>query len=101
MTSSIENAYSLAFMKMISTYDKEIVTMCQFYMGKLPMEMEIGVRRLNFLSKFVTHDNIINHVRDVKTDIDSIALKFNLEVDSEHKRWNHQIWDRFANSIVH
>jgi len=69
MTASIENAYSLAFMKIFSTYNKEIVTMCQFYMGKLPIEMEIGVRRLNFLSKLVTHDNIINHVLDVKTDI--------------------------------
>jgi len=43
--------------------------MCQFYMGKLSMEIEIGVRRLNFLSKIVTHDNIINHVLDVKTDV--------------------------------
>jgi len=76
MTASIENAYSVAFM--------EIVTMCQFYMGKLPMEMEIGVRRLDFLSKFVTHDYIINPVLDVKTDIDNIALKFSLDVSSEH-----------------
>jgi len=39
MTASIENAYSLAFMKIFSTYNKEIVTSCQFYKGKLPMEM--------------------------------------------------------------
>jgi len=66
MTASIENAYSHAFMNIFRTYNKEIVTSCQFYMGKLPMEMEIGVRRLNFLSKLVTHkDNLINRVLDI------------------------------------
>jgi len=70
-------------------------------MGKLPIEMEIGVRRLNFLSEFVTHDNIINHVLDVKTDIDILALKFSLDINSDSKRWNIQMWDHFANRIVH
>jgi len=53
MTASIENAYSLAFMKFFKTYNKTIVTSCQFFMNKLPMNMEIGVRRLNFLSKIL------------------------------------------------
>jgi len=44
---SVEHAYSLAFMKVFKTYDKDVVTECQFYMGKLPMEMEIGVRALS------------------------------------------------------
>jgi len=69
MTASIENAYSHAFMKMFSTYNKEIVTSCQFYMGKLPMERVIGMRQLHFLSKLETHkDNLINHVLDVHLD---------------------------------
>jgi len=45
--------------------------------------MEIGVWRLHFLSKFVTHDNIINHVLDAKSDISIIALKFSLDINSE------------------
>jgi len=49
MTSSIDNAYARAYMKIFKTFDTKIVTECQFYMGKLPMEMEVGVRRLTFL----------------------------------------------------
>jgi len=63
MTASIENAYSHAFMKIGSTDNNEIVTSCQFFMGKLPMENKICVPRLNFLSKLVTHkENLITPV---------------------------------------
>jgi len=73
-------------------------------MAKLPMEMEIGVRQLNFMPKVVTHKNNIyitnqfNYVleSDVNTDLERIAMKFSFDMNSEHKRWNPQM-----NSIVH
>jgi len=84
MTASVENAYSLAFMKIFSTYNKEIVTSCQFYMGKLPMEIEIAVWRLNFLTKLVTlnKNNLINHLLDVNSDVECIASKFSFDMKS-------------------
>jgi len=101
MTASVENAYSLAFMKIFSTCNKEIVTSCQFYMGKLPMEMEIAVRRLNFLTRLTQKNNLINHVLDVNSDIECIASKFSFDVKSDYKQWNHLMWQQFANILVH
>ena len=38
MTAGIENAYSHAYMKIFKTFDKNVVSQCQFYMKKLPMD---------------------------------------------------------------
>jgi len=37
-------------MKIFRTFSIKTVTECQFYMGKVPVEMKAGVRRQNFLS---------------------------------------------------
>ena len=51
MSDSIDNAYSNAYMKIFHTFNKGIIKSCQFNFGHLPMMCEIGVRRLNFLTK--------------------------------------------------
>jgi len=50
MLSSIENAYSQAFMKFLRTFDNK-VEYCQYAMGYLPIKLSIDVRKLFYLSK--------------------------------------------------
>jgi hypothetical protein len=45
---SFENAYNQAFFKIFSTYDKNVVSHCQFYMGYLPIRLILDIRKLTF-----------------------------------------------------
>ena len=46
---SLENAYSQAFMKIFKTFDKNIISICQFNMGYLPIELQLVLKQLKFL----------------------------------------------------
>ena len=47
-------------------------------MNKLPMNMEIGVRRLNFMSNlFTCESNFINQLFKIKDDLVHVAKQFN------------------------
>jgi len=50
MLNSCENAYALAFMKVFRSYDKKIIEQCQYYMGQLPLELQIINRQINFFA---------------------------------------------------
>ena len=42
------------FTKLFSTFDKNIITLCQFYSGALPSSHELDIRTLNFYKKLGT-----------------------------------------------
>ena len=48
LLNSLDNAHAQAFYKIFSTYDKNVIKDCQFYMGCLPIGLNIDVRKLNF-----------------------------------------------------
>ena len=57
---SLENTYSQAFFKIFTTFDKNVVQQCQFYMGLLPIDLLIDLRKLNFLSDIWTNIAEVN-----------------------------------------
>ena len=49
----LDLAYSRAFMKIFSSFDKMVIMQCQYYSGYLPLKQLCDLRRLNFLSNIV------------------------------------------------
>ena len=59
-------------------HNKTIVTSCQHYINKLRMNMEISVRRLNFMSnRFTCYSNFINQLFKIKDNLLHVAKQFN------------------------
>jgi hypothetical protein len=44
----ISYPYNCTYTKLFSTFDKNIIAMCQFYTGQLPLDHKIDLRTLNF-----------------------------------------------------
>ena len=44
----LDSAYNAAFAKLFSSYDKSVISCCQFYCGVLPFSLRIDIRRLQF-----------------------------------------------------
>ena len=54
LLNSLENAYANVFYKIFNSYDKKIITQCQFYTGCLPMHLLLDLRKLTFFAKICT-----------------------------------------------
>lgn len=54
---SLENSYSQLYSKLFHTFNKNIITHCQFYSGQVPVELKIANRRFSFLRKICCMDN--------------------------------------------
>jgi len=74
-------------MKIFKTFNINTVTQCQFYMGKLPIEMEVGVKKLNLLSNLLYCDTVdINQILNIKIKLVSIASKFKFDINDGNSR---------------
>ena len=54
--SSLSYPYNAVFTKLFSTFDKNVITLCQFYCGALPLSHELDIRTLNFYEKLGAED---------------------------------------------
>jgi hypothetical protein len=48
---SVTYPYDMAYIKLVLTFDKEIIQLCQFYLGELPCSHAVDVQTLNFYAK--------------------------------------------------
>jgi len=93
MTSSMDKAYAHAYMKIFKTFIIKTVPECRFYMGNLPIEMEVSVRRLNFLSNLLYCNTVdINQILNMKIELLSIAIKFKFDINDNTHSWKNQMW---------
>ena len=49
--SNMSYPYNSAYMKLFSTFDKNIISLCQFYSEELPLSYAVDLRTLNFYVK--------------------------------------------------
>ena len=49
--SSICYPYNCTYTKLFTTFDKVVITLCQFFSGELPSEYKIDIQTLNFYAK--------------------------------------------------
>ena len=100
MTAGIENAYSHAYMKIFKTFDKNVVSQCQFYMNKLPMELEIALRRLKFLKKVLMFKtNVINHIIGTSQELQIVANKYNCDATDSFEQCKNKMWLNFESRL--
>ena len=67
---------------MFSTFDKNIITLCQFYSGALPSSHELDIRTLNFYEKLDAEDPnpaCVLFKWFGKQEYDSLLTKYNLD----------------------
>jgi hypothetical protein len=48
---SISYPYNATYTKLFSTFDKNIITLCQYYSGELPSSYAVDLRTLNFYTR--------------------------------------------------
>ena len=101
MYNTIEAAYSAAFSKIFSTFDKNIIKQCQFYCSVSPLCNIIDVKRLHFLHGLSTSHNFsMRFLFDIKAKCELIELvKKHGLANANHPRWKHIIWNNFVHSL--
>ncbi len=103
---SLENAYSQAFFKIFATFDKNIIKQCQFYMGLLPIELLIDLRKLNFLNGIwmrildVKDMSSLHHLAKWnELEFELLLAKFGLEPNSKRNSYKPIVYMYFQNSL--
>ena len=101
MYNVLEAAYSAAFSKIFSTFDKEIIKQCQFYCEVLTFSDIIDLRRLNFLKGLKSANNSsINllYYSQAKKELESLLVKHKLSFN-ESRKWKCNMLNNFASSL--
>jgi Reverse transcriptase (RNA-dependent DNA polymerase) len=102
----LSHPYNSAYMKLFSSFDKNVITLCQYYSGQLPLTHLVDCRTLNFYSRI----NISNYCPASilynwfgKQEFYDIALKYGIS-DQDHR---HSIKNKisaefyaYANSLM-
>jgi exonuclease III len=102
MYSTLESAYSAAFAKIFSTFDKDVIRQCQFFCHASPLCDIIDNRRLKFLYSMGKSNNLaIQFLYEVagKAELNNVLRKHSL-LSCSINSWKHSIWDNFCKSQV-
>ena len=104
MLNSCENAYALAFMKVFRSYDKKIIEQCQYYMGKLPLELQIIQRQINFFANVnkSVHNNNCKLISINNDEYVNLCNTYKLSLTAgifSKSRVKHELWSFFANKV--
>ena len=95
----LENAYNQVFFKIFSTYDKDAISHCQSYMGYLPIRLTLDIRKLTFLTRFMSADNhsIINGIHDEEYVL--LCNKYDIPRNGKLINFKYFVWKHFKNII--
>ena len=103
---SLENTYSQAFFIIFTTFDKNVVQQCQFYMGLLPIDLLIELRKLNFLSDIWTNiaevsamSSLHHLARWTDCEFNSLLAKFGLSINSRRNAYKPSVY-RYFQSLL-
>ena len=102
MYNILESAYSAAFSKIFSTYDRSIIRQCMFYCNMSPLCDLIDIRRLNFLFCLKKSNNFSMRFlfeTSGKSELNNLLNKRCIYTENAG-RWKHVIWDNFVNSFA-
>ena len=97
---SLENAYSQAFNKIFKTYDKRIIRECQFFMGYLPIELLLVVRKLNFLTCIgkLRMSSVLCMLHQNDDELYMLCKQYNVAY-SDNACWKKHLWHYFEMSF--
>ena len=99
MLRSLDNAMCQAYYKIFKTFDHTIALQCQFYMGKLPIELKIALRKLSFLYNIKKSDITMFQVLALyNNEYRELCNKYQLDICNP-KTWHVDMWKYFQNVI--
>jgi hypothetical protein len=99
---SLENAYNQSFYKIFKTFDKQSIEYCQYYMGYLPVQLLLNVRKLNFLTK-VNDDNLnvmLALLRKNDNEYSSLCAKYNFPQNLKFFNFKNAMWTYFESQLT-
>jgi len=98
---SISYPYNSVYSKLFSTFDKNIITMCQYYCGELPSTHAVDLQTLNFYVKLSASEsnpaNILFNWFGYQEAID-ILNKYEMDESVAPKNFKQRIRHSFNNS---
>lgn len=101
MYNTLESAYSSAFAKLFSTFDKAVIRQCQYYCHTSPLSDIIDLRILKFLHGMKFCNNMsIQFLFQVSGlhEMNNILNRNSLLTQSSYN-WKNVMWNNFANSV--
>ena len=101
---SLEHSWSRIFMKIFSTFDTNVVKQCQWYGGFMPLSYLLSKRKMGFLLKLATSENmLLNSLFDLNglTEMQEVANKFNIELCLFKDNYVAEINKHFCDEISH
>ena len=91
--------YNSVFMKLFKSFNKNIITLCQFYCRELPLEYLLHSRKLNFYSKLnmaeLSPASLLFKWFG-KQELDAIAAKYNIMPSDYVGEATNKIWTVFT-----
>ena len=97
---SLENAYSQAFTKIFKTFDKNIISICQFNMGYLPIELQLVLKQLKFWIGVKRSGNAtFNFLATLHNDWKTLINKYWENKKFGDKSLKNAVWGLFADKI--
>ena len=98
MFNHLDNSFRQAYFKIFNTFDKHVVNQCMFFMGQLPIELNIIKRKIQFLIKFIkskTHPSLVRtaSTEELTTLVSKYNLRLNFKIDLQLRTY-------FENSLV-
>ena len=99
MMKSFENAHAQFFFKVFHTFDKSIVASCQFFMGILPIEIQIVKRKLKFLNNIIkkSQNCILRTLCISDNELHDINIKYSI---NNYENWNSSLWKYFERNFI-
>ena len=105
-SSSISYPFNSVFMKLFSTFDKSVVTLCQFYCGQIPLSYLVDLRMLKFCDKLSSLDsNSANILCNLFGKLEQIETANTYGIDVSDLMYSYeykirQTFVEFASSLI-
>ena len=103
-TQGLTYPFNCGFVKLFGTFDKNVISQCQYYSGCLPFNYQNDLRCLKFHSQLSTNSLnyspasiMFNWFGEAERVV--IANKYDIAITDTYKQYNFKLWTHFQNTI--
>lgn len=100
---SLDHPWLRIFQKVFHTFDTEVVKLCQFYHGYLPVSLFHSIKSMTFLTKLPMSNNmLIRHIYETSDsdDVGRIARSLNCDKGEFLKSYRYTVYKHFEDSCI-
>ena len=97
--SNLSYVYNAIFVKLFSTFKRDIIEQCQFYTGFLPLQYRYDLMRLNFL--FTLNSNVVSPANTIfkllgVEDLSLLCKKYGIHMNLGFPNSSRAVWQHFS-----